>query len=1228
MRLLKLRFKNLNSLVGEWEIDFRKPEYTSERLFIITGPTGSGKTTILDALCLALYGQTPRLKTISENTNEIMSRQTGDCYAEATFQAQGGTYRASFRQRRTDKAPKPFERSHQEIVLDDTGEILENSINNKLAKVTELVGMDFDRFTKSILLAQGGFAAFLEAKPENRSQILEHIMGTEIYGRISALAFRRATDAANDLKILETELAGLEILTDDQKAELEAMVTKLRERDETIDKQARKDRLALNWRQKMSQLREELASLAQKNQTVDQDIEAFKPLAEKLIWAQKALELESSYETLRGLRQTQEKDNQALDLERQRTASLTGEREQAQVKSEEAEQSIAQKEANRQAARPVIERAKNLDQQVADLSEPLKVQAQEVQKLQARQTGLEKKLKDARNDQARLEKDLTQTLNQLQQRAADQALGEDLAGLEHEADFLSSALKQVQTAQKELDRTKESLATIELNRQKASQARELSQNALANLEKEKSRLNDSLEELTRPSRADWRLREEKAQENLLLLTEAKDQDAKIAALKDTGQDFLTQKKALTLQVTDHSQEEERLKLTSAALEKQVELLTTNRDLAQSVASLEARRAELKPDQPCPLCGSLDHPYALGAPALLTEADRDLDTAKSEFKKNQTNLTTLAKTLADKNARLKSLDFLIANNDQEKDQLAKRLLAALASAPPDWNLPSAGDPQLAERLAQQLERTQTERAAIRERLAKADQLAEEIAKLTDKSQKAQKELAIFQSRELETTLGLETTNADINRLTQTAQDLQAQAQERTSALTDKLAPYGYPDLAKLELKKIISQLRERKDLWQKLSATRLELEKNLFAINNSLETDTANLAVLTKDLAEKNQAWEVSQSHRAELMAQRRELLGDLDPDTESKKLELEVQTAEKNFKNLDQLRRNVDTNLKISQDKALNLEKALHERQEQIVAELSSFNEGLVDKGFVDEATFVQARSPRDKREKLISQRDELATRKTNISSLINDKTEQLTKEEATALSDLTESELTEAINASDQTLKEIREAIGSNKEKLDIDLKNRRLFETKRSQANDQRSVWQSLDKLSSHIGAASGKPYRLFAQSLAFERLVQNANAQLIKMSNRYLMLQDENTPMELNVIDNDQGGIVRPTKNLSGGETFQVSLALALGLSFMASENVEVNSLFLDEGFGTLDEDTLELALSALTELPQAEGKTIGLISHVAGLEQRIATQIRVTPLPPGGRSRLDGPGCRQL
>ena len=118
MKICKIRFKNLNSLVGEWEIDLTNPVFVSDGLFAITGPTGAGKSTILDAICLGLYGRTPRLDVISESTNEILARGTSECFAEVTFQTAEGMFVSHWSQRRAkQRVDGKLQPSKHEIAL-------------------------------------------------------------------------------------------------------------------------------------------------------------------------------------------------------------------------------------------------------------------------------------------------------------------------------------------------------------------------------------------------------------------------------------------------------------------------------------------------------------------------------------------------------------------------------------------------------------------------------------------------------------------------------------------------------------------------------------------------------------------------------------------------------------------------------------------------------------------------------------------------------------------------------------------------------------------------------------------------------------------------------------------------------------------------------------------------------------------------------------------------------
>lgn len=223
MKILSLRLKNLNSLKGEWKIDFAAEPFAGSGLFAITGPTGAGKTTLLDAICLALYHRTPRMSTLSASGNELMTRHTADCLAEVEFEVKGQGYRAFWSQRRArDKVEGALQAPKVELARIDGGEILTDKIREKESLTAELTGLDFERFTKSMLLAQGGFAAFLEANANQRAELLEELTGTEVYGQISQQVYERTKAAEQSLNLLKSRAQGMELLDEAQRTELQA----------------------------------------------------------------------------------------------------------------------------------------------------------------------------------------------------------------------------------------------------------------------------------------------------------------------------------------------------------------------------------------------------------------------------------------------------------------------------------------------------------------------------------------------------------------------------------------------------------------------------------------------------------------------------------------------------------------------------------------------------------------------------------------------------------------------------------------------------------------------------------------------------------------------------------------------------------------------------------------------------------------------------------------------
>ena len=220
MRLLAVRLQNLNSLSGAHEVRFDEGALSAAGVFLITGPTGAGKSTLLDAMTLALYGRAARYG--NDKADEMMSRHTAECLAEVDFETKGEKLRATWRLRRArgkaDGKLQPVERRLANAV---TGEILAEKSAEMDRLIEERTGLDAQRFLRSVLLAQGQFAAFLKAKPNERAELLEKITGTEIYTELSKLAFETYKAKDEQVQRLKAALGAVSVLDDEARQRLE-----------------------------------------------------------------------------------------------------------------------------------------------------------------------------------------------------------------------------------------------------------------------------------------------------------------------------------------------------------------------------------------------------------------------------------------------------------------------------------------------------------------------------------------------------------------------------------------------------------------------------------------------------------------------------------------------------------------------------------------------------------------------------------------------------------------------------------------------------------------------------------------------------------------------------------------------------------------------------------------------------------------------------------------------
>ncbi|TLS66194.1 chromosome segregation protein SMC [Mariprofundus erugo] len=1079
MRILNVRFKNLNSLAGEWEINFTHPAFVSDGIFAITGPTGAGKSTILDAICLALYGRTPRLNRVTKSANEIMSRQTGECFSEVTFETQTGRYRCHWSQHRARKhAGGELQNPKHEIADAVSGTILATKLQDVATRIEAATGMDFDRFTRSMLLAQGSFAAFLQATVDKRSDILEQITGTQIYSDISKKVHEIQSlenQKLNQLKA-RTETVSASILDPEQERELEQSLADKLAAEAVVAERLVAIEKAIRWLNTIAGLHSEISILNTEAEVLQQSLAAFMPQREQLERAMQASSLDGSYASLTGLRKQQAEDGASLIRMQEKLPELKAESGKRAEILAEAEQWLATARNQRDEAMPLLKQVRALDLQIA-ASEKGVINIRQQIEVASRVIAADQQSYDHKQQQrAHALSRLNEISQFLNEHAADEWLVEGMAGIEAQVDRLSPLQDEVARKERELAAAVNTVA-------QASDAYETCRkHALSQ--------NVALDEATRS---------------------------------------LAQEQEKLAQILDGRLLREYQDKKDALMREMV--------LLRRIEALEEQRSKLEDGSPCPLCGALEHPYATGnvpQPDALQQEVNELDSLIRCAREQETVITgCIIRVDLSRNNKIES-------EKKETESLHAKQLAAKAEAD----------------LSAVLEKLSNERVQQRERLF------------------------------------------------------------------GRLEPLGITDSDEVDVHELLKALRARRQNWQEQCGARAEIDKQISNIDSEVNALDGVIKTRAKALDEQQEALQKLILALETQQDDRHRLFGDRQADQEELRYNEDLLKAEAAEKSARDSQANHQQTLHTAQVQLADLISRIEQRKPELEQVEASFTDACVDAGFADESRFMDARLAADVRSDLSGQAKELDTRQIDLKARQQEKQRSLAAERARNMTDQTMEELTPELESCHASLNELREAIASCRHGLSAHNTAKEKVKEQAAAILAQETEYQRWKNLHELIGSADGKKYRNFAQGLTFEMMVGHANRQLQKMSDRYLLIRDTAQPLELNVVDHYQAGEVRSTKNLSGGESFIVSLALALGLSQMASRKVRVDSLFLDEGFGTLDDEALDTALETLSGLQQ-EGKLIGVISHVQALKERIATQIQVESKT-GGRSRISGPG----
>lgn len=1227
MKILQVRFKNLNSLAGEWRVDFTHPAYSSDGIFAIVGPTGAGKTTLLDAICLALYGRTPRLNRVSKANNELMSRQTGECLAEVTFQTQAGSFRCCWGQHRSrKKSSGELQNPRHEIVNADTGVVIDSSLRGVAERIEALTGMDFDRFTRSMLLAQGGFAAFLQAAADQRAPLLEQITGTEIYSDISVRVHEIRSAEHKKLESLNAETKGIQLLDTEQEQALNIELQDLSDRDAAVIRQCATVQLSINWIEGISRLELELQQLAQKKRDLQARHQAFAVDLQRLKWANLALELAGNYAALCALRQQQAADQQTLNGHRATQPAIESEASQAELVMQLATAALSEKQTAQKQALPIIRQARELDLLITGTAKPIQLIRRELAELSSSQQALvELQQHDVRErDQQRAA--LDSLLVALDADRADEKLVQQLAGLEERFNALKALYAGLLSKQEALEQARvEQQKVADECRQQAvglATAQQGVQDGERKLQQKHAELATILGGATL---GDWRTGQAMLVEQQHQLRSVREAAGELLELRQQLTQLAIDR---TKRTADKSSFETQHKIAGErqrTLERELELLETQRDLVDKIEDLVEARSQLADGEPCPLCGAPEHPYARGNIPTGSVTRQQLDAAKDSLKTVMAQLGRLDVSLARVGSELERMNF----DEQQLCDTVIRVSRSLQQ--PCAALSIELDPEntsqaLLDRVDKCIEQHQKSLQQHTGKLQSAESLEAAISELHNGLEKCRRDLVMAEQIAQASEFNRRQADELLLRLQQELDASRLQQQQAHQELQQQLQVHGIEELAMARLDDIYQQLDSRRERWLARQAEKIKLQQQLVTLELQIQHRSEQLQQTQASVTRNEQHLEEREQERSGLVDSRRQLFADRDPALEEARHDRELTDANLQLEQARQTLGDVQQQLQQLKTRIESLSQVIGARDRELLQVDADFAAQLAIREFADEAHYQSACLQQSEREQLAKLARELADELTAIAASQQEKSNALDVERAKEHSERPLPELQAELVQLQHSQRELQQQIGAIQHRLQHNDSLKQRHRQQQQAIEAQRLECSRWDQLHQLIGSADGKKYRNFAQGLTFDIMIAHANARLQKMTDRYLLVRDSIVPLELCVLDNYQAGEIRSTKNLSGGESFIVSLALALGLSRMASKKVRVDSLFLDEGFGTLDEEALDTALETLVSLQQ-DGKLIGVISHVPALKERIATQIKITPRA-GGKSEMSGPGCSSL
>ena len=1090
MKLKKLTIENIAS-IEHAEIDFDASPLAGEHLFLISGETGAGKSTIIDCICLALYGTTPRLNSATrgeyeagnsqdvirtQEPRQLLRRGAVSADISLTFDDNEGIpYTATWHvHRKHRKIENKIMTPERTLHSDDPRNAVHKENTSEITEyITELLGLDMSQFFRTVVLAQGKFAEFLNSNENEKATLLEKMTGTEIYAQVSKKIFEVWRDKENERNNLVSQLQSITLLGEDEKAEINQEIEQqVKQQEEALKKREGAQKMLLWMDDKANNERD----LALKRQDLEQK-QAVTQQAEFAAHRQLVADWDATVEPRREL-----KDNHDA---------------QRQIESLAAQKPAMQEEYDRLCAalRATVSNLEAQRQQLAEINDYFERESPN--------SDMYKGIKTIR------------TL--LKQRQAEQ----------------DNIVEFTRALQQETERKPK----VEAQEKEADVARQQQEKLVGELET--SYENMDVAGINRGKDA---------------LTTAKQSLASLKASNDAVTQAAGALKGLE---DDSSKEQQELEKLQATLEPKRALKEQARTAVERERDwsnlLEQAHKSLHQGDCCPVCGNvitrLQEPKGEN---VLEDLRKQQQAAEDDLKKTETDIAAslkaierLKKQIADAKADLKK-----KNDDRDSHwQHTRQCLEKCGE-----EVGAAVNNDQADALISTIDLKV-------ETLNKTLQQATELnAKITAE----RKQLATLAEAHSKAKIDLNNVSESIKR----QQDAIGASSSRVVSLTNEL-----------------NGLFTMTDWQQQLESDdgfMAELERKAAAYHDK-ETEKQRLAVA---IGRAESIIPAMQDNKLNIVGlEEHELPCDKVPDNLDEQWRL--------FEN-----KNINWNNRLNneRDKAqksrLKVEHYLAEHTQMTMerlVEVGGHNQVEIDgirttqKELADSITHVQGAISA-----LVKRQEELAGQKPDFP--VQDR-EELAK-----------------IHQESKDLHEtLTTKIAELKARLKGDEDNQRLIGEKKQLLDKAEAVFQQWDKLNSALGSADGKLFRRIAQSYILGELLNSANGYLRQFNDRYELEANPGTLVIL-VRDLLQGDLTS-INTLSGGESFMVSLALALALSSTTGQVFSVDTLFIDEGFGSLSENYLDSVMDTLNRLYEMGGRRVGIISHVELLKERVSTQIQV-------------------